>query len=793
MIRSNLRTAAGLLIVLATLASGCQWLSDSITQSDRVAERHRQRTEAVARNLDQQHEEADLIAARDLWQRGDHEGCKRRLNELLTRNPEQLDARLLLAEVLLDENQPQEGIRVLKPAEAAHHDDARVQYTMGLLLDAAGSQAGARSHYQAAARLEPGNEVYTVSYNEAIASAKGIAPAGTGENKDLKQCDPSVPPPPPSDAQRSALKVPQTESGRAGAEVRGSPAPVTQASGVPGASSGSAVSTVGQANRGTSNAQADRPPAPGSTPQEAQLPVILRGSAPLPAVGADPSGPKIVQQNPPAAPPAAASENRPGPQIILQNFSGPPRIAPLPQITSAPATPSAAATPSAPIQVAAPEPDNLSESAVPPTNVPSVVANAAPIAALAPSTAYSVSRPELPMPMRLKLSALPAPAGADKAAATAATGHDVSILAASLALSGPTAAAAPAPPNALPLETTGAKKLRPDSAPPSLRFVDPAEKSGAVEISDGFTEPAAVDCTAHTEPINPAESARAKDGLRDAVPQTANPAASGTSAPSHPDLSVQPQRAKSSLPTQESPATVHKPPVVLVAEKPPTVPVAEKLPAAPVAEKPPAAPVAEKLPAAPVAEKPPAAPVAEKLPAVPALLSPRDSIIAGKSDRTAHAEPIDAAQKAAAADLLRQGAETLSAGKTDVAMVLFREAAASRPDDPQIPISASVAALRQNHPEVAVDLLQAAAGRFPKSAAVYRTLGAACYRRTDYRAAQSALKQALLLDKANPLSYFLLGCTLVKLGEQPAADECFRQARLLDPKYAVPRQQGQMP
>ena len=166
---------------------------------------------------------------------------------------------------------------------------------------------------------------------------------------------------------------------------------------------------------------------------------------------------------------------------------------------------------------------------------------------------------------------------------------------------------------------------------------------------------------------------------------------------------------------------------------------------------------------------------------------------AARVDRTAHAEPIDSAGSAAAEDLLRQGAEALSAGKTDVAMAFFREAVASRPHDPQIPISAAVAALRQNHPEAAVALLKAAAGRFPQSAAVYRALGTACYRRTDYRGAQSALKQAVLLDKANPLSYFLMGCTLVKLGQQPEADEFFRQARRLDPKYAVPRQPGQMP
>ena len=141
--------------MLSALSAGCQWLGHGLTENDPAAEKRRQRAEAVARSIDQQHEQADLIAARDLWQRGEAENCKRRLNELLTRNPDQIEARLLLAEVLLDENQVQEGIRVLKPAEAAHHDDARVQYTMGLLLDAAGSQEGARSHYQTAARLEP--------------------------------------------------------------------------------------------------------------------------------------------------------------------------------------------------------------------------------------------------------------------------------------------------------------------------------------------------------------------------------------------------------------------------------------------------------------------------------------------------------------------------------------------------------------------------------------------------------------------------------------------------------------
>jgi tetratricopeptide (TPR) repeat protein len=267
-----------------------------------------------------------------------------------------------------------------------------------------------------------------------------------------------------------------------------------------------------------------------------------------------------------------------------------------------------------------------------------------------------------------------------------------------------------------------AKKLQPESVSPPLRFVDPAENSGAIEISDGSAETARVDRTAHAESIDPAKNAGETAGL---------PGSADAGTRGHGDAGA-------------------------TAVAPPGLPSSA------------GSTVAQPSSGSP-SPRPPA-------PASPRLV-----------------DTPDPAKSAAAEDLLRQGAEALSAEKTDVAMAFFREAAASRPHDPQIPISAAVAALRQNHPEIAVDLLQAAASRFPKSAAVYRALGTACYRRTDYQAAQSALKQALLLDKANPLSYFLMACTLVKLGQQPAADECFRQAARLDPKYAVPRQPGQMP
>ena len=99
--------------------------------------------------------------------------------------------------------------------------------------------------------------------------------------------------------------------------------------------------------------------------------------------------------------------------------------------------------------------------------------------------------------------------------------------------------------------------------------------------------------------------------------------------------------------------------------------------------------------------------------------------------------------------------------------------------------AAAIAALRSNHPQAAIDVLEPAARQFPRSAVIQRILGTAHYRRGDYRSAQAVLQQALSLDKSNALSYFLLGCTQTKLGATEAAERCFRQAQLLDPKFTV--------
>jgi tetratricopeptide (TPR) repeat protein len=108
-------------------------------------------------------------------------------------------------------------------------------------------------------------------------------------------------------------------------------------------------------------------------------------------------------------------------------------------------------------------------------------------------------------------------------------------------------------------------------------------------------------------------------------------------------------------------------------------------------------------------------------------------------------------------------------------------------DNPQIPINAALAALGRNQPRAAIDVLTPATERFPKSAAIYRLLGISFYRLADYKSSQVALGQALLLDKSNASSYFLMGCTLAKLGRQQEANTHYRQAQALDLRYVPPR------
>ena len=158
----------------------------------------------------------------------------------------------------------------------------------------------------------------------------------------------------------------------------------------------------------------------------------------------------------------------------------------------------------------------------------------------------------------------------------------------------------------------------------------------------------------------------------------------------------------------------------------------------------------------------------------------------------AAADPFGAASRRAtevqsAAKLLKMGQRALSEGNPATARAYFHKAMVVNPDDPQIPAQAAVAALGSNDPNSAIDVLEKALQAFPKSASLHRILAAAHYRRGDFRSSQVAAQQALSLDNANALSYFLVGSALSRLGQPEAAEKHLRQARRLDPRYGASR------
>lgn len=160
-----------------------------------------------------------------------------------------------------------------------------------------------------------------------------------------------------------------------------------------------------------------------------------------------------------------------------------------------------------------------------------------------------------------------------------------------------------------------------------------------------------------------------------------------------------------------------------------------------------------------------------------------------KASSTVFADPIsyDDSSGESAEGLIGRGRIALSEGDPTAAAEWFRQAIIRSPNEPRVILSAATAALRYEQPELAVQLLKAAAARFSQHAAIYQTLGLACYRMGDYPAAQDALNKALSLDKSNALSYFLMGCTLAKTGQADAAEHYLRQAEAIDPRWTTRR------
>ena len=179
----------------------------------------------------------------------------------------------------------------------------------------------------------------------------------------------------------------------------------------------------------------------------------------------------------------------------------------------------------------------------------------------------------------------------------------------------------------------------------------------------------------------------------------------------------------------------------------------------------------------------------------PLPLPPEDAVEVEVSDlQTGMAEvsdlPVSSSQVEPVASAENQNSKSpflsaLQARDSVAALGALEEELVATPDDPQIAISATVAALEANQPETAASIARLGIAFHPSCAGLHRTLGAALYRTGKYASSQVALQQALSLDNSSALSYFLMGCVSEKLGDAEAAQSHFARAAELDPSLAA--------
>lgn len=176
-IKLRYRTVVGgvlLMAALTTLAAGCSSAPFSKKVTDTFGEsEQRKRSREITQHFEQQRDLAEFEAARARWeQQNDVKGCRETLERILTRNPSHRDARLLMVELALAGDDPDTANRHAKAGLDAYPNDAVMQYTMGMTLDAQGKASEAIAYYERATKMDPRNETFAASYQAAREAAR---------------------------------------------------------------------------------------------------------------------------------------------------------------------------------------------------------------------------------------------------------------------------------------------------------------------------------------------------------------------------------------------------------------------------------------------------------------------------------------------------------------------------------------------------------------------------------------------------------------------------------------------
>ncbi|MBI3836511.1 MAG: tetratricopeptide repeat protein [Planctomycetia bacterium] len=167
------------MMMLALGATGCANVKNLVSPQQDIAVQQAKRTAEALQVFESRRDFAQFQAARARWREGNLAACREALEGLLERSPQHFEARALLAELLLSEEEYESARKHLELAIALRPDDARLQHMMGLLLEATEQEADALTFYQRAAELEPQNEQYSQSCRASTGSVPG--PVGATE------------------------------------------------------------------------------------------------------------------------------------------------------------------------------------------------------------------------------------------------------------------------------------------------------------------------------------------------------------------------------------------------------------------------------------------------------------------------------------------------------------------------------------------------------------------------------------------------------------------------------------
>jgi len=153
-----------LLLVSTCLCAGCSALNPAHRKPQESPQTYAERKQSAISSFERQRDAAQVHAAVNAWERGEVQKARGMLAEIVARSPQDVTARLRLAELLAAEEEVAAAEEQLRACLAIVPESAEAHHALGLLLsDAPGREAESQSLLRRAKELEPENELYAVA------------------------------------------------------------------------------------------------------------------------------------------------------------------------------------------------------------------------------------------------------------------------------------------------------------------------------------------------------------------------------------------------------------------------------------------------------------------------------------------------------------------------------------------------------------------------------------------------------------------------------------------------------